>query len=420
MITGYYIDLRNPLNSYINGNLVLHREEAKHDEIVTRFEDLTSQWREKRITQAEFDLLSSNLMTENMWDYFFLPIGGNTVSEIEAKEARKECRIINSHGKHTYYHGQFDDPRIKEVVRKYVVVKQFVRDDVAEFYDKHLEGHNVLGIHYRGSDKVMEGTVHPLSVFINEAEELIGKYAFDKIFLCSDVTEAVVAFRKHFGDMVVCTDTFRLGSGLEITYGMPFIHNPESPYRKGLSVLTDCLLLSRCDGFLRMENSNVSSFAHLFAERPFVVDRVAGRDVLPPSKMFPEVGACYIIQVDQHLSTADTAEESARSPMVLYENDVPLEGPHSIHEDIRILGRGRYSHWYSYLYFSTSDGSDPRINGRVYRFFCDQTGPSVGRKYRCHHGRTVCEDCNTGVTGFPPHCEIREMVSRESESPEHR
>ena len=37
-----------------------------------------------------------------------------------------------------------------------------------------------------------------------------------------------------------------------------------------------------------------------------------------------------------------------------------------LHEDIRSQGGGRFSHWYGCLFFSTSDGTDPRVNGRAY------------------------------------------------------
>jgi len=39
----------------------------------------------------------------------------------------------------------------------------------------------------------------------------------------------------------------------------------------------------------------------------------------------------------------------------------------SMHDDIRAQGNGRFSVWQNALYFSASDGSDPRANGRVYR-----------------------------------------------------
>jgi hypothetical protein len=54
------------------------------------------------------------------------------------------------------------------------------------------------------------------------------------------------------------------------------------------------------------------------------------------------------------------------SPAVVYENGVPLAFPNSMHQEIRDDGNGRYSIWNGYLYFSSSDNSDPRTNGRVY------------------------------------------------------
>jgi hypothetical protein len=47
--------------------------------------------------------------------------------------------------------------------------------------------------------------------------------------------------------------------------------------------------------------------------------------------------------------------------------------PHSLHEDIRRRGTGRFSHWGDCIYFSTSDGSDPNLNGRLYRLIYPQS-----------------------------------------------
>jgi len=52
---------------------------------------------------------------------------------------------------------------------------------------------------------------------------------------------------------------------------------------------------------------------------------------------------------------------------VLRENDEPLTLAHASHEEIRILGGGRWSYWKGQVYLSTTDGSNPTTNGRVYR-----------------------------------------------------
>ena len=62
-----------------------------------------------------------------------------------------------------------------------------------------------------------------------------------------------------------------------------------------------------------------------------------------------------------------SAANPFREILTLYENERRL-GPGAIaHDDIRRNGSGRYSHWGDTLYFSASDDSDPRTNGRTYR-----------------------------------------------------
>lgn len=66
--------------------------------------------------------------------------------------------------------------------------------------------------------------------------------------------------------------------------------------------------------------------------------------------------------------TGDSGTEPFRSPLVLLENGVALGPEHHLHSEIATLGHGRYSHWSSGLYFSASDNSDPRINGKKYEY----------------------------------------------------
>lgn len=81
----------------------------------------------------------------------------------------------------------------------------------------------------------------------------------------------------------------------------------------------------------------------------------------------PENGNCYCAQVPGLVLSDSNGESSLR----LYEDGTELGPPHSIHDDIRQKGGGRYSHWNEYIYFSTSDNSDPRTNGRTYSYDYD-------------------------------------------------
>lgn len=80
----------------------------------------------------------------------------------------------------------------------------------------------------------------------------------------------------------------------------------------------------------------------------------------------PEIGHAYTLQRDFGLQTDSIADPSA-SPIRLFENGVELGAAHSVHQDIRTLGAGRFSDWDTgVIYFSSSDNSDPRSNGRIY------------------------------------------------------
>ena len=77
-----------------------------------------------------------------------------------------------------------------------------------------------------------------------------------------------------------------------------------------------------------------------------------------------EGGHCWHVYVG-HEDAADDRSGNA-SPLLLFEDGRAVGPPHSLHAEIREKGGGRYSHWRGYLWFSTSDNSDPRSNGRRY------------------------------------------------------
>ena len=55
------------------------------------------------------------------------------------------------------------------------------------------------------------------------------------------------------------------------------------------------------------------------------------------------------------------------SMAIVLEDGKPLLGPaNALYEEIRKLGNGRYFFWFGDVYFSSSDNSNPRTNGRSY------------------------------------------------------
>lgn len=81
----------------------------------------------------------------------------------------------------------------------------------------------------------------------------------------------------------------------------------------------------------------------------------------------------------------DDVTDPARSTLSLMEDGVALGPPHTAHQLIESEGSGAFSHWGAWLYFSTTDGSDPNRNGRVYsvkrdadRYFARRAELAVG------------------------------------------
>ncbi len=83
-------------------------------------------------------------------------------------------------------------------------------------------------------------------------------------------------------------------------------------------------------------------------------------------------GFGYAVDLPSHLaSSADDNSDHMRSKLMVFEDGAPLGIAHSMHDVIRNLGKGRFSHWGTGVMFSTSDNSDPTKNGRKYTY-CEQ------------------------------------------------
>jgi hypothetical protein len=91
----------------------------------------------------------------------------------------------------------------------------------------------------------------------------------------------------------------------------------------------------------------------------------AFEEVIAPAAITKEMGLCYVATL---ANGAPSDMAGVYSDLVLLENGKPLQQAHSSHTDVRTIGKGHWSHWGSRsVYFSTSDNTDPRTNGREYK-----------------------------------------------------
>jgi hypothetical protein len=94
---------------------------------------------------------------------------------------------------------------------------------------------------------------------------------------------------------------------------------------------------------------------------------------LDPREIRAERGHAFIAPVTPRvprLYSVRGSDVGARKsgPMTFAENGIALGPDDASHDSIRNSGMGAYSHWVNSLYFSSSDGSDPRTNGRGYTY----------------------------------------------------
>ena len=75
--------------------------------------------------------------------------------------------------------------------------------------------------------------------------------------------------------------------------------------------------------------------------------------------------------------TGDSESNKSLSMLRIFENGKELGPGHSSHSEIRSIGRGRFSHWLSNLYFSSSDNTDPKTNGRTYTYTLEGERPAA-------------------------------------------
>ena len=91
------------------------------------------------------------------------------------------------------------------------------------------------------------------------------------------------------------------------------------------------------------------------------------RTVVTSTSIRHRDGYCYIANLPETFMS----QLSENSTLALYENGQRLPYSESLHDDISVFGRGRYSCWENHLYFSSSDNSDPTTNGRRYQIVAE-------------------------------------------------
>jgi protein O-GlcNAc transferase len=155
--------------------------------------------------------------------------------------------------------------RIDEVYRwlaaKYLRPVKSIVNEVDAFWTRHIKDRPTVAVHFRGLDKGEELPLKPTLQWYFETLDRVPSSV--QIFLLSDDARAVSAFAGRYGERVLVTESTR-------AEGHVGLHKrvARDPVRLGREVIVDVYVALRCDRFLGVGWSNISSIIDMLKPWP--------------------------------------------------------------------------------------------------------------------------------------------------------
>ncbi|KYG81033.1 nodulation protein Z [Roseivirga ehrenbergii] len=229
----------------------------------------------------------------NVWENFFYPVTGMSSSELDRVDPKTITFLSRQEQRHLFL-GKGDEPPVtydnstKEwwkdqrkigarLTQQYIRIRPEILSKVDDFYLKHLQGHTVLGIHLRGTDKStrfdgkpFEGPelftrIVPPEEYFPFIDKFFDQHPEGKLFAASDQSQFITTIAERYGDRVTHTRATRSSTEKAV------FDRSGGGYNKGVEVLIDSLLLSKSD-FLIKCMSNVGEVAVYFNPDIPVID----------------------------------------------------------------------------------------------------------------------------------------------------
>lgn len=191
---------------------------------------------------------------KNYWQYYFEPIilGAldNTVSKKRFPLSTQSSFAIFALYEMSYERGN-------ELIQKYIKIKPHIQRKINQFVNEHFKENYVIGVHYRGTDKIIEAPHVSYEVVVKYIKEEIKKNNNAKIFVATDEENFLRFMHSNFPGKIIAIDTLRSTNGQPIHFS--FTH----AYKNGEDALIDCVLLSKCSKLYRT-SSNLSAASMRF------------------------------------------------------------------------------------------------------------------------------------------------------------
>jgi len=139
---------------------------------------------------------------------------------------------------------------------KYIRLQEDVQAFIDAFFNENMKGTPLLAVHIRSSDKVVEVRhLHKLNEqYPGEIKQILDANPGIRIFLMTDCIEILEEYKERYADLLIYTDCRRVYSN------GPGVHFQEYQDNKlkGLEIIRDTWLATKCDFFVGNGYSNVS------------------------------------------------------------------------------------------------------------------------------------------------------------------
>ena len=191
------------------------------------------------------------LYGENVWEYYFKQI--YTLSE-------PYC-VVQGYTELILLKDNSFRSTMNYIYKNYFILNEITQEKLLPNY-KLFEEKNILGVHIRRTDKFLVGEYGtnqmqaPVSLYIfkEEINKVVDDY--DYIYLATDCIDAARYIKNYYGKKVLYNVNAIRGNSTKSIHQHNDFKNI-SGYIKGLNVLTDVFLLSKCKHLIR-SSSNVS------------------------------------------------------------------------------------------------------------------------------------------------------------------
>ncbi len=131
------------------------------------------------------------------------------------------------------------------LIEKYIVVKKPLQKKIEAFIKNHFQDSFIIGIHYRGTDKISEAPRISYEKVFKEIEKAIKGHDSYKLFVATDEQAFLDAISVRYKGKVIFIEAIRSTNGKAIH------SSQKNGYQKGEEAVLDCVLLSKTNLLLR-------------------------------------------------------------------------------------------------------------------------------------------------------------------------